>query len=274
VKLQMSNSKMASIMAIDGTDRKMRSSKGGVELLMDSNPVVVTTPGEIPIPAPCYVDTSLKFEKLLAYGNGFHKDVTEDGFFFRDAVEAYSHDPGGAFINLRKRFWILNRKMSKFDWIEAESTRTTNFSQVVAASGCSNGAALLLNAPITTDPRGFFATYPVSVKSDQDLEVWIAARIPVEARKYISVEVSGQRLSLTGGPSSSYSSGFGWYKLGTTKLSGPSAELTLLVTSPEGAYLAVDAILLYPGHFTPGGIMMPDAIPFDSMQLTQKKRGH
>jgi hypothetical protein len=274
VKLDMISGKTSSFTRMDGAEVKPLIKKDVVEVPMDETPLIVTNTGEIPVPEPCILQTTAQFSQLLAFGDHFHADISEDAFFFKDALTNYKKDPSSSFIAMRKRFVALNVRVGKFSWIEGESSRDTNFSEIVPISGCSGGAVLLLHTPVTTDPKGFYANYEVPVRSMDDQEVWIAARIPQESIRDVSVQVANQELNITEGPVSPYGAGFAWYKLGTTKMGGSGTRATFRVNSPAGAYIALDAILIAPGHFVPNGIIPPDAIPYSTPTIQRKgKRG-
>lgn len=261
-KLRASDPKAVTISRIDGTPVAAKLQKNGLILTIDQVPLILKTSGEVPVPDECFNDTANHYAQLVSLADQQHKEISEFTLFIRDVVTRYDKDPGGALIALRRKFWELNQIVAPFSWIEAEACRDTNFSQIVSRSACSGGAALLLQTPITTDPKGFYADYPLNSKATSDQEVWISGRIPKEAEKYVSVDVSGQHLSILDGPIGSYGDGYGWYRMGVTRLLGNNADLILRVNAPEGAYLAVDVVLLYPGTFKPNGVTMPDAVPF------------
>src|SRR3989440_11239508 len=106
-----------------------------------------------------------------------------------------------------------------------------------------------------------------------DREIRVAARIPVDGRKFLTLDISGQKFALADPPMSDYSSGYAWYHLGSTRLAKGMAKLTLMVNPPDGVDLAIDAILLCPGKFTPSGITMPDAISFSTAHDRKSVRG-
>ncbi len=272
-QIHAGNPKGIALTRIDGTPVAAKMGKKGViEVTVDSVPLVMVTAGEVPVPEECLDETVNRYAQLVTLADEDHVEIGEYTLFLKDTIERFDRDPGGALTELRKKFWQLNRIVAPFDWIEAESSRDTNFSQMSAQSGCSGGAALSLHTPVTTDPKGFYANYNVHSNVKSDLQVWIAGKIPKEATKYVTVEIAGQRVGIQEGPVSPYGNGFGWYHLGTAKLLNTSSVITLSVNSPEGAYLAVDVVLLYPGDFKPNGVNMPPATNF-AAKLYKKKKG-
>jgi len=261
VRLRMSAPKLATFTPSDGVDPKARASKDGVELTLGENPLLISGTDEMPVPEPCIVDTTVKFQQLLNFGTGSGRDLSTESFMYRDSIAAFDRNPGDSFTNLRKQFWQLDRKLGQFTWIEAESSKNTNFSEVLAESGCSNNASLRLHIP-TAARQAYFAEYNVTTRYEGDQEVWLAARIPNDARKSVSVDVAGQKLAFSDPPVSGYSSGYAWYRLGTTRIPKGVQKITVSVDPSDGVDLAIDTILLCPGHFIPRGISMPDAIVF------------
>jgi hypothetical protein len=79
------------------------------------------------------------------------------------------------------------------------------------------------------------------------------------------VTIGGQVLTIQGEGLSEYGDGFEWYRLGTTKAVQGTNKIRLSVDAPQGADLAIDAILLYPGSFRPNGIIPPDPIDYSSV---------
>jgi hypothetical protein len=114
----------------------------------------------------------------------------------------------------------------------------------------------MLKTAIQPSGPGYYAEYLLPVRTLEDQEVWIAAKIPAERRGNVTVIVAGQPMRLPDSPTSLYGDGIGWYRLGTTKLAGGSSKLRIVVDSP-GAEIAIDTILLTPGTFQPSAVMPP-----------------
>ncbi len=270
--LRAANAKSIAVTTIDGAPVQFKMEKNGVEVTIDQVPIVIRSAGEIPVPQESFDETANNYAQLVSLADSLHKEISEYTLFLRDIAGRYDKDPGGSLQDLRKKFWELNRICAPFVWLEAESSRDTNFSEIAGLSGCSNGSALVLHTPVTTDPKGFHAEYSAHSLSKVDQEVWIAGKIPKEMEKYVTVDVAGQRLGIEDGPVSKYSDGFGWYKLGTVKLTAQTSDVSLRVNSPQGAYLAIDLVLLYPGNFKPDGVTMPPAVSFVHAKPGKRKR--
>lgn len=270
-KLTMMNPKMAVFETIDGSDPKSKVMKDGVELTIGDFPMTVEGVDEIPVPEPAYSETVLHFDELLKLSEQQMKDSTEERFFFKDNLNGFKRNPGGSFAMLRKQLGQMNQKMAKFTWIEAERAKETTFSDSIKVSGCSGGESLYLQAPIVASRDLWHATYNVLAEPGVDLDVWIAAKIPDNQRDLVQVRVGDQVMKIEEPPAGFYSSGYAWYRLGTTRFADRTSQLSIEVKPFEGIELSVDAILLYPGKFTPRGSMMPDAIQFSPLKLDKPK---
>jgi hypothetical protein len=194
-------------------------------------------------------------------------DAFEEGIQFRDAWNSFERSPGGSFVRMSEVLAKLNNKVSRTMWIEAEAFRDTTFSDVANISGTSGGQALFLRTTIQGAAPDFFATYSFMPRSGEELEVWIAARIPKEFRRDVNLQIGSQLLKIDSEPVSLYGPGFGWYKMGTTRLGGASSTVQLRVLADVGTDIAIDAIVFHPGTFSPRGVKQPDAV---AVNLTQK----
>lgn len=268
VKLRMVFPKAATFSAIDGTLIDPKLSRDGVQVTLGSIPIIISGTEEIPVPEPAYAETLVQMDQLFTAAESLLIDVTEPRFLFKDALAGFDRNPGGSFLAMRQQLERVSLRLAHFNWIEAESSRANNFSEVTPSPGCSYGGMLTLNTQIANPGEGYTADYTVSVKSGDDVEVWMAARIPAEQRQYVSLTIAGQQFRIQSDPISPYGQGFAWYKLGITKLGGAQTKMKLQVDSPT-ADMAFDAFVLMPGHFEPKGVRLPDAIAF----ATLKKKG-
>ncbi|MFI5385678.1 MAG: hypothetical protein ACHQ50_06095 [Fimbriimonadales bacterium] len=261
VKLKMMEPKSATFAAVDGTLVDPRVSKDGVQVTIGSIPIIVGGTDEIPIPEPAYAETLFRMDALFALAETQLVDVTEPAFLFKDALSGFERNPGGSYFAMRQQFDRVSLRMAPYVWIEAESTKRHNFSELLPSAGCSDGGMLSLKTQIASPVGGYTADYTVPVKSEEDLEIWMAARIPVDQRKNVTLTVAGDTFTIQSEPVSLYGQGFGWYKLGVTKLAGVQTKMRLQVNC-QSADMAFDAFMLFPGHFLPRGVTLPDAIVF------------
>jgi hypothetical protein len=270
VKLYMTNPKAAIFRTIDGTDPDPKVLKDGVEVTIGEYPVLITGIDEIPVPQLALAETISRFDQLLNTAEQLLKNTSEERFFFKDNTSGFTRNPGGSFAMLRLQYWKLNYKLGAFTWNEAELPLESTFSETPIISGCSNNSALSLNVPASTSTSSWFATYKADIRSSQELEIWISAKIPEDQWQYFKLTIGDQVFSIKEPPISYYSSGFGWYRLGVTKLPRSLVQYTIEVMPHDGVDLAIDSILLYPGKFTPSGSYMPDAMEFATVSPNKK----
>ncbi|HWA82466.1 MAG TPA: hypothetical protein VG820_03470, partial [Fimbriimonadaceae bacterium] len=261
VKLKMMQPKAATFNAADGSVVEPKFSKDGVEVTLGSVPLIIGNTEEIPVPEPAYAETLMRMDQLFAAADNLLLEVTEPRFLFKAALAAFDKNPGGSFAAMRQQYNRVSLRLARYDWIEAENTRNHNFSQALPSAGCSGGGMLTLRTEIASPTEGYHADYTAPVRTEDEVEIWIAARIPVEQRANVSVTVAGDTYTIQSDPLCPYGQGFAWYRLGTTKLGGVQTKVSLQVNS-KSADMAFDVILLYPGHFEPKGVVIPDAITF------------
>jgi hypothetical protein len=260
-KLKMLNPKLATYSAIDGSDVNPKFSKDGVQITLGANPVVIEGATEIPVPELAYAETLSRMNQLFGAADTLLLDVTEPRFLFKDALSGFDRNPGGSYFAMRQQYEKVSLRLAPYTWIEAESSRVNNFSEAAPEAGCSYGGMLSLKTQIASPSGGYYADYKVPVKSTQDVEIWVAARIPSDERQNFALTVAGESYRIESEPVSPYGQGFAWYKLGVTRFGGSQTNMKITVNS-SSADLALDAIVFFPGHFQPQGVRIPDAISY------------
>lgn len=256
VKLRLLEPKKFVVTTLDGSDPKLKFVRNGVELLMSPTPVVITGTTEIPIPEPALTELVAEFDAALKIAEATRRDITEEIYMFRESSSGFERNPGGAYVAMRTQFNRIAKRLSEYEWIEAESSRSHSFGETLQTPGCSNNSALANESPFAGLLGGLSAAYTLPVRSEADQEVWVAGRLNSEQRKALTVTVNGQTLRIEGEPQSPYGPGFAWYRCGVTRLSGAQANLEVRL-SADSSYAALDAIVLYPGAFKPRGVFLP-----------------
>lgn len=241
---------------IDGSDPAVKQVKTGVEVNLSDVPLLIKGTNDIPVPDPVAEETINQFSSLLK-ALGFERGaVSEEQYYFTEAAKGFDRNPGASLVAMRA---VLNRSLMKvapYTWVEAESSKSHNFSQITSEPGCSGRFALELDSSISPE-GGFSANYDLLVRSPAEQEVWIAARIPSAYRDNVTVFIAGQPFKLSVSGQSEYGDGYAWYRLGTTKLAGKTTTVRITVDGAGGADLAIDAFLLTPLPFRPQGVEMP-----------------
>jgi len=270
VLLKVAAPKSFTFKSVDGTDPDPKITKKGLEVTVTSTPLLIYGPDEIPVPVEAQLEINDKFQRLMKVAEDRKANSSEENFLFRDAVSSFNTNPGGSYTTMRLQFLRLLYKLGSFTWIEAETSRPNTFSEVATVPGCSGSSVLALTTEIGSDIQTYQVEYNVPVKSTVEQEVWIAARIPAERRADLKVNIGGQIMGISGEPVSLYGLGYGWYRLGTTRLAGAMSKMQIEISSPKGADLALDTIVLFPGAFRPNGVFMPQ--PFDWASISLKKK--
>lgn len=262
VKIRFLDPKKPIFVTLDGSDPKPKLGKNNVEVTLTETPLLVKGVEEIPVPEPALYELVFRAGSLAGLAEGVRNDVNDIVFLFREAYAGIDRNPGGAYTSMREHFNKLSLRLAKYMWIEAESSKETNFSETKATPGTSNGYALSLQTQVTNPDASYRAEYNVTARTYDDIDVWVSARIPKENRRDFSVDIGGQILTIQGEGLSPYSNGFAWYRLGTTKLSKGQSKLVVEMRAPEGIDMAIDTILLTPIGFAPRGPFIPDAIRY------------
>lgn len=267
VKLRALEPKKLIFTTIDGSDPKPRVSKNGVEISLSPTPIVITGTSDIPIPEPALTELLGEFDAASKLSEATRKDITEEAYLFRDSSQGFERNPGGAYLAMRTQFNRIARRLAEYEWIEAESSRNHSFGETLQTPGCSNSSALSNESPFAGLLGGLQASYVIPVRTTEDQEVWIAARLSPDQRTGILVTVSGQSLRIESEPQSPYGNGFAWYRCGITKLAGTQAILEVRLTA-DASYAALDAIVLFPGKFAPRGVFLPGLQPTNPPSTT------
>jgi hypothetical protein len=267
VKLRSTKAKQLTFQSVDGTDPKPKIVKGGVEVQIGTVPLLVYGTEDIPVPETAVQETIARFGALIKLAEQRRLEFMEERYGFGDSLAGLEVNPGGSFAAMRQWYWRLGAKFADYTWLEAEFSRNHNFSETALRLGSSNSHVLSLRTSLEAYAQAYYAEYNFLGRSNADLELWIAAKIPAAARPYVSVTVGGQVLTIQGEGLSAYGDGYEWYRFGTTKAVAGTNKLRLSVDAPQGADLAIDAILLYPGSFRPNGVVPPDPIDFSAVQI-------
>lgn len=260
--------------ALDGHDPEPKIVKNGVEISLGQYPVIITGTEELPVPELAFVETVFQADYLFSSAEQRHVDATQELVSFRDYGAGFDRSPSGNFVQLRQLLRRLGDKVGDVTVLEGEKSLDSNFSDAPFLPGCIGNSALVLKSALPPGPDGYYANYSFQTRSLESQDVWIAAAIPPEFRKLVTITVNGQVMSLTNSPVSFYGDGFGWYKVGSTKLSRGISKIHVQVSDSVQALVALDAIVLTPRPFFPDGISLPNPIPFPDMRSESKgKKG-
>lgn len=272
-RVRTNESKSLRFQSLDGSDPKPVGSKTYVDVNFTDVPMIILGATDLPVPEIAYVEVVTQFDILLKEAEMKSRDVIEERIFFKDGIQSFDRQPGSAFPLLRQMVRKVSLKLGTYTWVEAESAKEHNWSDVSKIVGSSADGCLVLRTPLTAPGSGYVASYPLMVRTTTDQEVWIAARIPIERRNDVIVIIGGQPLRINSEPVGMYGNGFGWYKLGTTRLAGGQSSMRVEIATSNNQEIALDVILLTPRPFKPDGPRVPDALDYPVLQAPAIKVG-
>lgn len=258
VKLRFADPSRARITRFDGQPVQTKLLKDGVELVIDNLPILIRGTDEIPVPQDSLDIARADFQELTAEAQSQNTDIADLRFGFEDAARSVDRNPGASYEKMTASLRDLQIRVAPFVWLEGEKSAENNFSRIEENNACSNGKALTLDTLLKPGSEGYFATYNFRTKpSQEDMDIWLAARIPEQVRQFVTVEIGGTRLSLAN-PQSGYGDKFAWYYLGKVNLRKGSYTMTVRVSQAASEYeVGIDAILITPLPFRTLGPRMP-----------------
>jgi hypothetical protein len=262
VKLRFSDPSVVSIRSYDGTPVDMKLVKEGIELIVDTLPIIITGTQEIPAPIDAIDLLRADFRALMreAQSKGVNTGSTQ--FAFDDAFRGMERSPGAAFTKMMDAYDELTLKVAPFSWIEGESSYETNFGEVVQDPAASNKRALSLNTTMKAPTGGYYAKYKFQSLPEMEVaEVWISASVPESLRPIAKISVGDVALAKLSDPQ--YSGGdFAWYNLGKVTLRNGQYVLNVIVPADAPEYrMKIDSVLITPIPFKPNGPRIPRYVP-------------
>lgn len=244
---------------LDGVDPKPKLFKLGVEVALSEVPLIIKGCKEVPIPELAFQQTMTRFMALEKLAEALKTDLIQEKFNFKEAARGFDRIPAN-FATMRRNYWLATSRLAPYTWVEAEACRNHNMSDTVSLNGLNSGAALWLESLGAIDPRGIFATYEIPVRSNEDQDVWIAARISKANRSDVVIRTMGVDYPITSEPVQAYGPGIAWYKVGVTKFSGNSAKFEILVRNSGPVEMTFDTIFIAPVGMTPNGALPPEIV--------------
>ncbi|MBL8087950.1 MAG: hypothetical protein JNM85_07775 [Chthonomonas sp.] len=260
-KIRMADAKTATFVSSDGNDVGAKAFKGGIEITLGSSPVLISGLNEPPAPEEVLGETTNAMGAFFATAGNSIPDADQEALLLKDLLRDYETRPGAALVEMRRMLRRVQVSMSKYVWIEAESSRNHTFGDVFPLKGASRDNVLRLRTRIPSDVAPLRANFTFRPRQLGQHEFWLAARIPAGLRDRVSVQLGDLVFKLDAPPVSLYSGGFGWYKLGTANLADGEAEIAVFVDSDDGASMELDALMISPMTFRPDGITPPLILP-------------
>lgn len=256
-KLLFANTSNIEIESADGQPLEMKVLRDGVELTIDTLPVLVYGTDDIPVPQDTVEAIQSEYRFVTSTPEGRALGTGDFRFLFEDSVKRLKQNPSGAYISMVDSLRKIQRLIGIFDWVEAESADETTFGHVYSSNACSGERALGIDTPFSPSADGYTASF--NIRLDQgEREVWVAAKIDPDLLRFFEVEISGTRRAVASSGLGGYGPGFAWYSFG--KIDPRPGIYTFTLRLKKGApryRMSVDAFLLTKRPFTPNGPRMP-----------------
>lgn len=262
VKLRFAEPSRVRITRYDGAPIETKLLRDGIELVLDNMPALVTGTDEIPVPQDTIETARADYESLKREAKRQAVEIGEYRFPFEDSLRTLERNPGAAYKAMAAALRGLQLKLAPYVWLEGESASPTNFGEVIKSYAISDEKALQLSTRIKPPTTGYTAVYSIKTRTQEEHDVWIAARIPEEVRPHVSIDIAGKTFELRDRPQSGYGEGYAWYNLGRLPLRSGSYNMTVRVAAGAPKYeMSIDAVLITPLQFRPMGPRIPRFVP-------------
>jgi hypothetical protein len=261
VKLLFADPTKVTVADASGQPVPTKLQKDGIELTLDTTPLVITGTEDIPVPYDSVVSLQADYKALISQPSAQDLRLGDFRFLFENSVQKLKENPAGAFVSMMDAFRKMQIVIGMFCWVEGEAFEETNFGHVYSSPACSAERALGLKTALAPTSAGYFATYRMPTKFGA-CDLWIAASIPAKTRPYVEVIVNNMPFSLPDKPLSFYGSDFAWFKVATLQLQPGTQTVSIRIRKEAPLYAAsIDAVLLTPFNFRPDGPRLPDFQP-------------
>lgn len=253
--------------AIDGSDLGMAVRRKLLTATIPQSPVVSSSVEDVPASVAAF-DQAADGVAYMISEFGMIADLAgAEPVRLRQWLDGFLRTPGASLVGIRRQYRDLLLRTSPYLWIEGESTITPVFGANRRLPGASNDQTFNLS-PRILPPNGSRARYRVRPRVDGAHRVWIAARIPENARSGIKLDFGGQTLELSPSPVSHYGDGLAWYSCGEVNLSTGETQFELRLDRIVSTPVAIDVILFTPFEFRPRGPQPPDDWLLTAMRNT------
>jgi hypothetical protein len=256
--LRLNNPGSAVFRSLSGIALDVATTKTGIKIMLDPSPVLITNAAHCPVPESELLRVEREMANHIVQANEKKKDVSTDAYEFRGFRDLLSSNPQRALALGQKAHRRIGVILAGAVWAEYESSNHS-FSEVIKDAGCSNGSCLNLRTPLGDATGIVQATVDIPQRFTGAMDVWIAARIPnLSDRQRLKFKIGGQTMTIQGEPITLYGSGFGWYKLGTTRLAAIKNPFRAEMIGNASTDLALDCVLFTPLPFQPLNVQLPE----------------
>jgi hypothetical protein len=223
--------------------------KNLIEATIGRVPVLMRDLEELPAPIEAFEESAAWMRTLFG---AFEERAEGDGApkaDFADAVRVFDEQPGASLLQMGDLLIRSGIRTSTTVWVEGEAILNHTFAGPMILRGGSRGQGLGLvhRLPGTKGT----ASFRVSPRRAARHEVWVAGRLPSDAR--LTAAIGSQTLELTEAPAQVYGDGLVWRRLGEVNLPLGETGVQLQMTVPLGEEGAIDMMVFSPDSFRPDG---------------------
>ncbi|MEN3001754.1 MAG: hypothetical protein ABDI19_07940, partial [Armatimonadota bacterium] len=214
-----------------------------------------------------------RVETLLKRDAPAGQDARVMKFLFDSALATYQRDRVQGFPLVRNAWLDIESAFQSYRLIEAESAREHTFSTIRRDLSASGGATLWLHTPLRSTADGYYARYPLTVRTEGAYNLYLACRVKPFNGTPDSIEwqifsSTDEKTPLAKGTVtldasravSSYADRYIWLPLGSATLKAGDHFLLLRHLPAAGQikfYAEWDVILVAPSGIVPRGVLPP-----------------
>lgn len=249
LKLRTPDPKSVRVTSADGSLLPAKVSRNHVELTVGPVPVLLRGVDQMPIPEEAVVWTQAEFDLIVKQIPDNARSLLDEIVAFRNARANLGKDPD-AFSKMRAQLFRLRIALQPGAWMEAEVSRSYNWSEVTQVSGASSNRVLTLRSRVQPSNGLYFADYATTPPRDGMQRLWIAARGDVTA---LQLSVLGNRYEVAGAGIRPHSNGFRWYSFPEMNLPGQLLNFRLQVPGEFVGQIELDRMVILPAGLRPDG---------------------
>lgn len=256
VKLRCTDPKALLFKTLDGSDPYPRARRNDVDVTLTTSPLIIVNPTELPVPEESFLEAASTIKKLC---ETFTVKVDPGGqeiFQMQESIKTFEKQPGPAYLGLVDQMNKLLARAAPFSWLEMETARVHNFSEIAEVAGASNKRVLRLDSRLPAPPGGYSIDFSLGSSAEKTYDIWIAGRMSEASAKGLRVVCNSASTAEPGPPMTPYGDGLAWRYLGKLTLPVGTRQIQVIADAPDGP-VDIDVIVISEGTFRPEGGSIP-----------------
>ena len=256
VKLRATDPKALRFRSLDGSDPDPRARGKTCEVTLTTTPLIIVNPTELPVPEESMLEVVSTIQKLC---DTYTLKVDAGGqeiFQMQESVKTFESQPGPAYLGLVDQMRKLLARAAPFSWLEMETARVHNFSEIAEVAGASGKRVLRLDSRLPAPPGGYAINFSLGSSAEKTYEIWIAGRMSEQSAKGLRVTCNTLVTDEPSAPMVPYGDGFAWRSLGKLTLPVGTRQIKVSLDNPDGP-VDIDVIVISEGAFRPEGGLIP-----------------